>query len=133
MNRSVVAFVVLLMLYIVLFSLQCHFTLSYGIFPFLLMFPVTEMLELRSIQSKEMRSSLTDLHTHFHYRYVALGRVIAGTYTILACWIVYLLHTLETCSVELACFTALIMAALGATYGFYYRRFHAAPRRINVL
>ncbi len=76
MNPSITTFLVLLVLYVMIFSFQCHFTFSYFVFPFLLMYPVTEMFELCSIQRRELRSSLTDLHTHFHHRYESLGRVI---------------------------------------------------------
>ena len=121
-------FFVLLILYTICFVTQCHFTISYLVFPFLLMLPMTEMLELHRIQKSELRSSLTDLHTHFHKRYTNLGRTIVGTYTILTVWMIYLLRTLETCSVEMSLFTVALMALLGAWYGIRYLQFRGVRR-----
>lgn len=121
-------FFVLLLLYMLCFSLHCHFTISYGVFPFLLMFPAAELIDLSAVQRREMRSSLTDLHTHFGRRHAALRHTMIGTFVIVGGWIMYLLHTLETCSVELSMFTAALMAAIALGYIVVYVRFRRTKR-----
>lgn len=118
-------FLTLLFVYVLVFPLclQCHLTFSYVAFPFLLFFPAAETLDLWTTQQRELRSSLTDLRTHFGRRYAALGRTFIGTYTILTVWLIYLMYTLETCSLELAGYTTLLALFLLAFYAVARWRF----------
>ena len=122
-------FILLLFIYIICFGFSCHFTFSYFIYPFLLMFPITRMAELIGISEAEMRS----MPTFFGKQYAALLHTILGTYTILIMWNVYLLHTLETCSVEISLFTTTIMIGLGAFYAWRVVWFKKVCQLSNVL
>lgn len=125
MHTPLAIFGVLLFVYVLVFPLcmACHLTIAYVAFPFLLLIPAAETVDLWLTQQREMRSSLTDMRTHFYYRYKTLGRMFVGTYTLLIAWLLYLFYTLETCSVELALFTALLAAALLVFYGVARYRF----------
>lgn len=122
-------FFLLLFVYIVCFGFSCHFTCSYILYPFLLMFPVTEMAELVGIPEAEMRS----MAAFYRKRYASLLHTILGTYVILLIWNVYLLHTLETCSVELSFFTTAIMVALGAYYAYKAACFRKSCQHSSLL
>ena len=118
MHLPLAIFGALLFVYVVVFplALACHLTTAYVAFPFLLLIPAAETADLWLTQQRELRSSLTDLRTHFYYRYKTLGRTFVGTYAVLAVWLLYLAHTLETCSLELALFTAVLATFLLACY-----------------
>lgn len=123
-------FFILLAVYAITFMavLRCHLTIAYVAFPFLLMLPLTEMAQIAAVQRKEMRRSLTDMHTHFHKRYASLFRTIVGTYVVLGAWCLYLLLTLETCSVELSVGTLGVMVVLTAWYAWGYAQFRGVHR-----